>query len=89
MARAEDVEDFGPLNSAQPEAEVNPVVAEAEVDPEQPPETGEGSLAAPAAIVSGGGSSPATVPMAEDPPKAATELAAEDPMAAARSSQVA
>jgi hypothetical protein len=27
--------------------------------------------------------------MAEDPPKAATELAAEDPMAAARSSQVA
>jgi hypothetical protein len=46
MARAEDVEDFGHLNSAQPEAEVNPVVAEAEVDPAPPPETGEGSLAA-------------------------------------------
>jgi hypothetical protein len=101
MARAEDVEDFVPLNSAQPEAEVNPVVAEAEVDPASPPETGEGSLAAPASTVSGGGSSPATVPMvegppkaatglaAEDPPKAATELAAEDPMAAAGSSQVA
>jgi hypothetical protein len=73
----------------------------AEVDPALPPETGEGSLAAPAAIVSGGGSSPATVPMvedppeaatelaAEDPPKAATEPAAEDPMSAAGSSQVA
>jgi hypothetical protein len=58
MARAEDMEDFGHLNSAQPEAEVNPVVAEAEVDPAPPPETGEGSLAAPASTVSGGGSSP-------------------------------
>jgi hypothetical protein len=86
MARAEDVEDFRPLNSAQPEAEVNPVVAEAEVDPAPPQETGEGSLATSAAIVSGGGSSPATVPMAQDPPKAAMELAAEDPMATAGSS---
>ena len=95
------MEDFGPLNSVRPEAEANPVVAEAEVDPAPPPETGEGSLAAPASTVSGGGSSPATVPMVEDPPKAATELAAEDPpkaatepvaedpMAAAGSSQVA
>ena len=89
MARAEDVEDFGPLNSAQPEAEANPVVVEAEVDPAPPPETGEGSLAAPASTVSGRGSSPAPAPMAEDPPKAATELAAKDPMAAAGSSQVA
>jgi hypothetical protein len=89
MARAEDVEDFGHLNSTQPEAEVNPVVPEAEVDPTPPPETGEGSLAAPASTVSGGGLSLAPVPMAEDPPKAATELAAEDPMAAAGSSHVA
>lgn len=89
MARAEDVEDFRHLNSVLPEAEVNPVVAEAEVDPAPPPETGEGSLAAPASTVSGGGSSPATVPMAEDPSKAATEPAAEDPMVAAGSSQVA
>jgi hypothetical protein len=89
MARAEDVEDFGPLNSAQPEAEANPVVAEAEVDPAPPPETGEGSLAALAAAVSGGGLSPATAPMVENPPKAATEPTAEDPMAAAGSSQVA
>jgi hypothetical protein len=65
------------------------VVAEAEVDPAPPPETGEGSLSAFVSTVSGGGSSPATVPMAEDPPKAATELAAEDPMVAAGSSQVA
>jgi hypothetical protein len=89
MARAEDVEDFGHLKGAQPEAEVNPVVAEAEVDPAPPPETGEGSLAAPVSTVSGGGSSPATAPMAEDPPKVATELAAEDFMVAAGSSQVA
>jgi hypothetical protein len=65
------------------------VVAEAEVDPAPLPETGEGSRAAPVSTVSGGGSSPATVLMAEDPPKAVTELAAEDPMVAAGSSQVA
>ena len=67
MACAEDVEDFGHLNNALPEAEVNPVVAEAEVDPASLPETGEGSHAAPAATVSGGGSPPATAPMAGDP----------------------
>jgi hypothetical protein len=65
------------------------VVAESEVDPAPLPETGEGSHAAPASTISGGGSLPATVPMAEDPPKAATEPATEDPMAAAGSSQVA
>jgi hypothetical protein len=83
------VEDFRHLNGTQPEAEVNPVLPEAEVDPAPPSETGEGSLAAPASTVSGGGSSPAPAPMAEDPLKAAVELAAEDPMAAAGSSQVA
>ena len=83
------MEDFGPLNSVRPEAEANPVVAEAEVDPAPPPETGEGSLAAPAATVSGGGSSPTAVPRVEDPPKTATEPAAEDPTAAVGSSQVA
>ena len=89
MARAEDVEDLGDLNGAWPEAEVNPVLPEAEVDPTPPPETGEGSLATPASTVSGGGSSPAPALVAEDPPKAAMELAAEDAMAAAGSSQVA
>eukprot|EP00267_Zea_mays_P047890 XP_020400395.1 myristoylated alanine-rich C-kinase substrate-like [Zea mays] len=89
MARAEEVEDFGRLNSALPEAEADPVMAEAEVYPAPLPETGEGSHTAPASTVSGGGSPAATVPMAEDPPKAATEPAAEDPVAAAGSSQVA
>jgi hypothetical protein len=70
----------------RPEAESNPVAAEA--DPTPLPETGEGSLAAPAATVSGGGSLPTAAPRAEDPPKTATELAAEDPTAAG-SSQVA
>jgi hypothetical protein len=79
----------GPLNSTRPEAEANPVVAEAEVDPTPPPETGEGSLAASVATVSGGGSSPTAVPGAKDPPKTATEPAAEDLAAAAGSSQVA
>jgi hypothetical protein len=86
MARAEEVEDFGRLNSALPEAEGNPVMAEAEVDPAPLPETDEGSHAAPASTVSGGGSPAATGPKTEDPPKAATELAAEDPVAAAGSS---
>jgi hypothetical protein len=89
MACAEEVEDFGRLNSALPEAEADPVMAEAEVYPAPLPETGEGSHTAPASIVSGGGSPAATVPMAEDPPKAATEPAAEDPIAAAGSFQVA
>jgi hypothetical protein len=84
------VEDFRPLNSVRPEAEANPVAAEAEVDPAPPPETGEGSHAAPAATASGGGSSPTAVPRVEDPLKTATEPAAEDPTAvAAGSSQVA
>ena len=76
------MEDFGSLNRARPEAEANPVAAEAEVVPASPPETGEGPLATPAATASGGGSSPTAVPRAEDPPKTATELAAEDPTAA-------
>ena len=89
MARAEEVEDFGRLNSALPEAEADPVMAKAEVNPASRPETGKGSHTAHASTVSGGGSPAATVPMAEDPPKAATEPAAEDPVAAAGSSQVA
>jgi hypothetical protein len=76
------------LNSARPEAEANPVAAEAEVVPAPPLETGEGSLAAPAATASGSGSSPTVAPGAEDPPKTATEPAAED-LAAAGPSQVA
>jgi hypothetical protein len=73
----------------RPEAEANPVVGEAEVDLALPPETGEGSHAAPAAAASGGGSSLTAVPRVEDPPKTAAEPAAEDPTAAIGSSQVA
>jgi hypothetical protein len=89
MARAKDVEELGDLNGARPEAEVNPVLPKAEVDPALPLEAGEGSSAAPVPTVSGEGSLPAPAPMAEDPPKAVVELAAEDPMAAAGPSQVA
>jgi hypothetical protein len=88
VARDEKVDDFGALNSARPKAESNPVAAGPEVAPVSPPETVEGSLDAPAAIAAGGGSSPTAVPRAEDPPRTATELAAEDP-AAAGYSQVA
>jgi hypothetical protein len=80
MARAEDVEDLGDLNGARPEAEVNPAL---------PSEAGEGSSAAPVSTVSGEGSLPAPAPTAEDPPKAAVEPAAEDPMEATGPSQVA
>ena len=51
----EKVEDFGALNSAQPESESNPVVAAPETAPEPPPETVEGVPDAPAATVAGGG----------------------------------
>jgi hypothetical protein len=73
-ARDETVEDFGALNSARPEAESSPVAP--------PSETVEDPLAAPAATVFGGGSSPTAVPRADDPPKTAMEPAAEDPPAA-------
>jgi hypothetical protein len=80
MVRAEDVEDLGDLVGAPPEAEVNPV---------PPLSAGEGSSAAPMPTVSGEGHLPAPAPTAEDPPKVVAEPAAEDPMAAARPSQVA
>ena len=85
MARAEDVEDLGDLNSARPEAEVNLVLPEAEVNPE----AAEVSSAGPVPTVSGEGSLPAPAPTAEGPPKVVAELAAEDPKAAAGPSQVA
>jgi hypothetical protein len=89
MACAEDVEDLGDLNGVRPMAEVNPVLPEAEVDPALRLETVEGSSAGPVSTVSGEGSLLAPAPMAEDPPKAVAEPAAEDPMAAAGPLQVA
>jgi hypothetical protein len=87
-AHGERVEDFGALNSAQPDPESNPVVAESEAAPEPPPKTVEGVPNAPAATAAGGGPSPTAAPRAEDPMKMAAEPAAEDP-ATAGSSQVA
>jgi hypothetical protein len=85
-ARNEKVEDFGALNSAQPDSESAAAVSE--VAPAPPPETIEGAPDAPAATAAGGGSSPTAAPKAEDPMKMAAEPAAEDP-ATAGSSQVA
>ena len=87
-ARNEKVEDFGALNSVQPDSESNPVAAGPEVAPVPPPETVEGAPDAPVAPTAGGDSSPTTAPRAEDPVKMAAEPAAEDP-ATAGSSQVA
>jgi hypothetical protein len=89
MARAEDVKDLGDLNGARPEAEVNPVLPEVEVDLALHSETGEGSSTAPVSTVSGEGSLPASASTVEDPPKAVAEPAVEDPMAAVGPSQVA
>jgi hypothetical protein len=87
-ARNEKVEDFGALNSVQPDSESNPVVTVSEAAPAPPPEIVEGAPDAPAATAAGGGSSPTAAPRAEDPAKMAAESAAEDP-ATAGSSQVA
>jgi hypothetical protein len=85
MACAEVVEDLGDLNGARPEAEVDPVLPGAEVNPE----AAEAPSAGPVPTVTGEGSLPAPAPTAEVPPKAVPELAAEDLMAAAGPSQVA
>jgi hypothetical protein len=87
-AHNDKVEDFGALNSAQPDSESNSVAAVSEVTPAPPPETVEGAPDAPAAIAAGGGSSPTAASRAEDPVKMAAESAAEDP-ATAGSLQVA
>jgi hypothetical protein len=88
QAARNELEDFGALNSAQPDSESNPVAAVSEVALAPPPETVEGTPDAPAATAAGGGSSPTAAPRAEDPVKMAAEPAAEDP-ATAGSSQVA
>jgi hypothetical protein len=87
-ARNEKVEDFGALNSTQPDSESNPVAAVSEVAPAPPPETVKGAPDAPAATEAGGGSSPTATPRAEDPVKMVAEPAAKDP-ATAGSSEVA
>jgi hypothetical protein len=87
-ARGERVEDFGALNSAQPDSESNPVAAVSEAAPEPPPEIVKGVPDAPAATAAGEGPSPTAAPRAEDPVKMAAEPTAED-LATAGSLQVA
>jgi hypothetical protein len=84
-ARNEKVEDFGALNSVQPDSESNPVVAMSEVAPAPPSGTIKGAPDAPAVTAAGGGSSPTAAPRAEDPVKMAAEPAAEDPATAGSS----
>jgi hypothetical protein len=81
------VDDFGALNSVQPDSESNPVAAVSEVAPAPAPETVGGTHDAPAATAAGDGSSPTAAPRAEDPAKMAAEAAVEDPTTAG-SSQV-
>jgi hypothetical protein len=61
-ARGEKVEDFGALNSVQPDSESNPVAAVSEAAPEPPPEAVEGVPDAPAATEAGGGPSATAAP---------------------------
>jgi hypothetical protein len=87
-ARGERVDDFGALNSALPDPELNPAAAVSKAALELPPETGEGVPDAPTAAAAGGGPSPTAAPRAEDPVTVAAESTAEAP-ATAGSSQVA
>jgi hypothetical protein len=87
-ARGERVDDFGALNSAQPDSESNTLVVASETALELPPEIVEGVPDAPATTVAGGRPSPTAAPRAEDPVKMAVEPKAEAP-ATAGSSQVA
>jgi hypothetical protein len=52
------VDDFGALNSVQPDSEANPMVPAPETAPELPPETVEGVPEVPATTATGGGPSP-------------------------------
>jgi hypothetical protein len=86
--RGERVDDFGALNSAQPDPEADLMVAASETAPELPPGTVEGVPDASETTAAGGGPSPTAAPRAEGPVEMAAEPASEDP-ATAGSSQVA
>ena len=81
MERAEDVEDFGGLVGAPPEA--------AEVKPVLPSDAGEGPSDAPVPAMAGEDPVSAPAPTVEDALKVVAEPIAEDPTAAAGPSQVA
>ena len=85
MAHVEDVEDLVGLDGALPEA--------TEVDPVPPSDVGEGTSAIPVPAAANKDPTPAPAPTGEAAPKVvaepAAEPAAEEPTAAAGSSQVA
>jgi hypothetical protein len=81
MERAEDVEDFGALAGAPPEA--------AEVNPVLPSDAGEGLSAMAVPTVAGEDPVSAPAPTVEDALKVVAEPAVEDPTAAVAPSQVA
>ena len=81
MERAEDVEDFGGLVGAPPEA--------AEVKPVVPSDAGEGPSDAPVPAAAGEDPAVATVPTAKGAQAVAAEPAVEGPTATPAPSQVA
>ena len=81
MERAEDVEDFGSLAGAPPEA--------AEGKSVLPADAGEGPSDAPVPAAAGEDPVLVAVPTAEGAQEVVAEPAAEDPTAAAAPSQVA
>jgi hypothetical protein len=80
MARDEEVEDLGDLDSALPEA--------SGVELAPPSDADEGPLATPAPTGAGEDPMPATAPTGEDASKVVGEPAAEDPAASVGPSQV-
>ena len=83
-ARNEKVEDFGALNSAQPDSESNPVAAVSEAALEPPQKTAEGAPDAPAAAAAGGGPPPETAEGVPDAPAATAAGSGSSPTAAPR-----
>ena len=81
MECAEDVEDFGSLVGAPPEA--------AEGKPVLPSDAGEGPSAMPVPAMAGEDPASAPEPTVEGAPEVVAELAVEDPTAAPVPSQVA
>jgi hypothetical protein len=81
MEHAEDVEDFGALAGAPPEA--------AEVNPVLPSDAGEGLSAVPVPNVAGEDPVSAPAPTIEDALKVVAKPAVKDPTTAVAPSQVA
>ena len=86
MARDEEVEDLGDLDSTLPEASL-PEASGVDLVPQS--DTGKSPSSTPAPIGDGKDPAPAPVPTGEDASEAVVEPAAEDPAAVVGPSQVA